>query len=45
MRYSQLLVAMVLAASFGAAQACPNSATNQTQSTTVDKPLAPKPSA
>jgi hypothetical protein len=45
MRYPQLLAAVVLMVSFGAAQACPESGSNQTKSTTTEKPLAPKPSA
>lgn len=45
MRYFSLLLALALSATFGSAQACPDSSSNQTKSTTIDKPLAPKPSA
>jgi len=45
MRYTRLLAALVLFVSTGVAQACPESGSSQTQSTTIEKPLAPKPSA
>jgi len=46
MRYTKLLIATVLMAAFGTVVACPgDKAMDQTQSGTVSKPLAPKPSA
>lgn len=45
MRYVSLLLALAMSTMFGSVQACPDSSSNQTKSTTIDKPLAPKPSA
>lgn len=45
MRYVKCLAALVLVASFGAVHACPDNPGNQSKSTKVEKPLAPKPSA
>jgi hypothetical protein len=46
MRYSKFLIATILMAAFGTAVACPgDKVMDQTQSGTVSKPLAPKPSA
>ncbi|HET6720403.1 MAG TPA: hypothetical protein VFH22_12185 [Rhodocyclaceae bacterium] len=39
------LFVLALAASFGAVQACPDPSSGQSSSTTVVKPLAPKPAA
>lgn len=43
MRLSKVFAAVVLLVSFTAAQACPDKPSNQSQSTKVEKPLAPKP--
>lgn len=43
MRCLKCLLALALAASFGVAQACPDPSSGQSSSTTVTKPLAPKP--
>ena len=45
MRYVKYLAALVMMVSFGAAQACPDKSLNQSKSTKVEKPLAPKPAA
>ncbi|HET6720301.1 MAG TPA: hypothetical protein VFH22_11670 [Rhodocyclaceae bacterium] len=45
MRYLKGLFVLALVASFGAVQACPDPASGQSSSTTVVKPLAPKPAA
>ena len=45
MRLLNFVLAIAFLASFGAAQACPDQSSNQTKSSTVEKPLAPKPSA
>ena len=45
MRYIQIALAFAFMVSFGAAQACPDQPSSQTKSGTVEKPLAPKPSA
>lgn len=45
MRYLKCLFALALAAFFGAVQACPDQPSDQSSSTTVVKPLAPKPAA
>jgi hypothetical protein len=45
MRYTSLLIASALLFVFGSVQACPGDKPDtQTQSGTVTKPLAPKPS-
>lgn len=43
MRYLKCLLALALVASYGIAQACPDPSSGQSSSTTVTKPLAPKP--
>lgn len=45
MRYLMALFVLALAASFGVVQACPDPSSGQGSSTTVVKPLAPKPAA
>ena len=45
MRTTRILIASVLLVMFGSAVACPgDKAGSQTQSDTISKPLAPKPS-
>ena len=45
MRMVKYTLALLVMVSFGTAQACPDKPQNQTKSTKVEKPLAPKPSA
>lgn len=45
MSYLKTLFVLSLVVSFGAAQACPDQSSGQSSSTTVVKPLAPKPAA